>query len=224
MRIYQTTPILVKFSRSDSKTGTFSGYAATYNDSPDAYGDVIAPGAFSESLDNHRKSSTRPALLWQHDQSSPIGAWEEFEDTDKGLIVHGRLTLDVQQAQSAYALMKDGALALSIGYTIPDGGASIVDGARLLSIIELHEVSLVGVPANRNARITNVKCFDPDITTQRDFERTARDALGLSSSQAKRLLSGGWSALVRDDNALTETKLAEIADQLNAITNALMGK
>lgn len=223
MRTFQTAPIQFKFAAND-QVGSFSGIVSPYGGVPDAHGDLIAPGAYTKTLAHHRAAGTRPALLWQHDQTNPVGVWLSFEDTPEGLLAHGRLTTDVPQAKAAHALMKDGALALSIGYRIPQGGAELQDGARLLKEIDLIEVSLVALPANSAARITSVKSFDPTDPNPRDFERAARDALGLSARQSKRLMAGGWSSLVRDEQADDSTELAEIAAKLQRITSTLQGR
>ncbi len=34
----------------DEEEGTFSGYAATFSDKPDSYGDIIDPGAFKRTI------------------------------------------------------------------------------------------------------------------------------------------------------------------------------
>lgn len=223
MRTFHTAPVQFKFAAAD-EAGSFTGFASTYGGEPDAHGDLIAPGAYTKTLARHAAAGTRPALLWQHDQTNPVGVWMRFEDTTEGLIAHGKLTMDVPQAKAAHALMKDGALALSIGYIIPKGGAEIVNGARLLKELELHEVSLVAMPANTNARITTVKSFDPSNPNPRDFERAAREALGLSAREAKRLMAGGWSGLVRDEQPDDSTELAAIAAKLQRITASLQGR
>ena len=171
MRPFQTAPLQLKFAADDA-LGSFTGYASTFGGDPDSHGDLIAPGAFAASLARHSAAGTRPALLWQHDQANPVGVWNSFEEDAQGLLSSGRLTLDVPQAKAAHALAKDGALALSIGYTVPPGGAELVNGARLLKQIDLVEVSLVAIAANPNARIVSVKsAFDPSNPNPRDFER-----------------------------------------------------
>src|SRR5690554_4588516 len=117
MHTFKTAPIQVKFAATE-QSGEFQGYASTFGGEPDSYGDVVAPGAFSKSLSRHAQHGTKPALLWGHDQSAPIGVWTGLKETDSGLLASGRLTLDVPQAKAAHALMRDGALSLSIGYSI----------------------------------------------------------------------------------------------------------
>ena len=64
-------PVEVKLA--GDGTGTLSGYASRFGGRPDAYGDVIAPGAFSASLAQHAAAGTRPLMFWSHDPSRPIG-------------------------------------------------------------------------------------------------------------------------------------------------------
>ncbi|MNZ78379.1 Caudovirus prohead protease [compost metagenome] len=117
--------------------------------------------------------------------------------------------------------MKDGALALSIGYSIAPDGAEVRQGITLLREVELHEVSLVAMPANTNARIHSVKAFDSAKPDPRTFEQAARDALGLSAREAKRLMAGGWSGLVRDVQPDDSEELAAVAAHIKRITATL---
>jgi hypothetical protein len=56
-------------------------------------------------------------------------------------------------------------------------------------------VSLVTFPANDRARVDGVKAGD---LAPKEFERLLRDA-GLSRSEAKALMSGGYQALAQRD-------------------------
>lgn len=224
MRPIHTAPLQFKFAANDT-AGSFTGYASTFGNTPDNHGDIVLPGAFLDSLEKHTASGTRPAMLWQHDQANPLGVWKSLLEDQQGLEVAGQLTLDVPQAKAAYALAKDGALALSIGYMVPAGGAELANGVRLLKQIDLVEISLVGIAANPNARIVSVKtAFDPDSPNPREFERAVRDALGLSAREAKRLMSSGWNGLVRDEQADNSTELVQIATKLQRITESLQAR
>ncbi|MCG7980288.1 MAG: HK97 family phage prohead protease [Candidatus Thiodiazotropha endolucinida] len=205
-----------------TEAGLFTGYASTFNGPVDSYGDIIAPGAFSKSLKKHRDDNTMPALLWSHDMSTPIGKWVDVEENIHGLRVKGQLTLSVGKAREAYDLMKDGALGLSIGYQIPNGGSEWDNECRVRVIkqVELFEVSTVAIPANPAARITGVK----SIHSIREYEAGLRDALGFSSRQAKKLASHGWSALAeRDvhDSAELEQLASHILQKANELQSML---
>ena len=63
-----------------------------------------------DGLQRHAEAGTLPKMLWQHDQTQPVGAWSEVVEDDTGLRCAGSLILDVAKAQEAYALLKAGAI------------------------------------------------------------------------------------------------------------------
>jgi HK97 family phage prohead protease len=144
-------PLEVKLA---ADTGLLEGYASTFGN-VDSYGDVIAPGAFMKSLAEHKSAGTMPALLWQHNADDPIGVWTDAREDERGLKVSGRLTLDTKRGAEARALVKDGALALSIGFQTRDSASE--NGRRVLKDIKLWEISLVTFPMLSGARVTGVK-------------------------------------------------------------------
>ena len=96
--------------------GVFEGYASVF-DVVDQGLDVVKPGAFAKSLSGGRKVK----MLWQHDQSQPIGVWEKVEEDERGLFVRGRLVKGVRRADEAAALLKAGAMdSMSIGYRVKE--------------------------------------------------------------------------------------------------------
>jgi len=133
-----------------TEDGTFEGYAAIF-DKPDAFGEVIAKGAFNKTL---QEGKTRP-MCWYHDPRNLLGIVDLAVD-DKGLKVKGYLNLEVQSAKEKYALMKQKAIkGLSFGFkTIKD----IWDGTtRIIKEIKLFEVSPVTFQAHPEALVTAVK-------------------------------------------------------------------
>lgn len=183
--------------------GEFEGYASTFGGDPDSYGDVIAKGAFTDSLTAHKAKGRLPKMLWQHDMADPIGVWTEMSEDDRGLQVKGRLTTSVPRAAAAYELLMDGALdGLSIGFRLE---AYEVDEDEpdiwTLTRIDLKEVSIVTIGANENAVIEDVKTAKAADTrrreliakvgagerlTEREFEDLAKGTWGLTNSQAER--------------------------------------
>jgi hypothetical protein len=208
-------PALAFKFAANGDTGVFDGYASTFGGPPDSYGDIVAPGAFTKSLSEHQAAGTMPAMLWAHDGSQPIGKWLDMHEDPMGLKATGRLTLDVQRARDAHALMKDDALGLSIGYRTRD--AAPTPGARrLLKDVHLFEASTVPMPADKRARILSVKsAFAADeITDPRAFEKFLRDA-GFSRAFAKATTASGFKAAagLRDADA---AELADIASRMRA--------
>lgn len=128
------------------------GYASLFG-LTDQGGDIVQPGACKASLERLAAKGDRVRMLWQHDPVRPIGVWDEIREDGKGLWVKGRLLGDVAQAREAAALIREGAIdGLSIGYrTIRS--ARDEKGRRLLTEIELWEVSLVTFPMLPEAKV-----------------------------------------------------------------------
>jgi uncharacterized protein len=146
---YKSIPFEVK-AISDAESGwEIEGLASTWWGEPDAYGDVVQPGAFAASI-----AERATKFLFEH--HTPIGKQLELRETDEGL--YGRWSVvDTTAGTDAYKLAKAGVLdALSIGY-IPLEWETRADGVRVLQRVELYEVSAVAIPANENAVITDVK-------------------------------------------------------------------
>lgn len=193
----KTAPILEIKSLKD--TGEFEGYGSTFGGEPDSYGDVIAPGAYAESLAVHKARKTMPKLFWQHNRNEPIGKWLKAEEDAHGLLMHGKLNMEVQRGREAYALLKDGDIdGLSIGYRIKKHSVNHETGVWTLESLDLIEVSVVSVGANDNAVVQSVKAAKAayelteklkagDRLTEREFETWLKglDA-GFSNSQAER--------------------------------------
>lgn len=121
------------------------GYASVFG-VRDRGGDIVLPGAYAASLKRMAEAGGRVRMLWQHDQSQPIGVWDEVAEDAHGLRVKGRLLTEVARGREAAALMAAGAVdGLSIGYRtlraekLPEGGRKLVE-------LELWEVSLVTFP------------------------------------------------------------------------------
>lgn len=90
------------------------GYASVFW-APDQGDDVVAKGAFAESL--ALKPPPRVAMLHQHDPSAVVGVWDEVKEDAHGLVVRGRILPDTPAGRLCAALVKTGVLAgLSIGF------------------------------------------------------------------------------------------------------------
>lgn len=129
-------------------TGEITGTAWPFG-SPDRVGDVIEKGAFTGP-------ATLP-MLFSHDQAQVVGVWDEIAESEAGLTVKGRLLVDdVERAREVRAMVKAGAVSgLSIGFVTKD--AKRHAKGRTISALELHEISIVAVPAHPGARITSIK-------------------------------------------------------------------
>jgi HK97 family phage prohead protease len=165
--------------------GIIEGYGSIFGNI-DSYGDRIEQGAFADSL-----KARKPKMLWQHDMGEPIGTWDEVREDDKGLFMRGRIAMNATRGRDAYELAKMGAFdGLSIGFRASD--YDMEGNNRVLKGIDLYEVSLVTMPANALATITDVRSMD----AAPQVERAVRASLGLSRAEAKAFMARGWVGLL----------------------------
>lgn len=133
-------------------TLAIEGWAAIY-DEVDLNGDVIAPGAFRNSL--AKSGSLAVKLLYQHAAEQPVGRWLKFEERARGLYAVGELFLATQTAREAAELVRAGIVdGLSIGYRTRK--ASKANGARRILDADLWEVSIVTFPMAPKARLARI--------------------------------------------------------------------
>ncbi|WP_050602125.1 HK97 family phage prohead protease [Ruegeria sp. 6PALISEP08] len=154
-----------KFARfgdglSVSDDAVIEGYASLFGQ-VDQGSDVVQRGAYRGSLEGLAKAGQRVKMLWQHDPSQPIGVWDEVREDDKGLWVKGRLLESTQKGREAAELIRAGAMdGLSIGYRTKRAVKND-RGQRVLTELELWEVSLVTFPMLPSARVA-AKGTTPD--------------------------------------------------------------
>lgn len=200
---YLAVPFEMKAASDAAVPGSFEGYGAVFGN-VDSYGDVIAKGAFKDTLKEWKARKKLPPMLLQHGGGLfsaagdlvPVGVWEEMAEDDHGLAVKGRLiAMDTERTKQVYAAMKEGALdGLSIGFRTKQVklGTKPDEPARTLQKIDLVELSVVTFPANGEATIGAVKAASE--YTERDLERLLRDA-GFSRRDAQIVISKGFRAL-----------------------------
>lgn len=175
--------------KSAAASGVFEGYASIFNSVDDAR-DSVRPGAFAQSIAARRPGGVK--LLWQHDPASPVGTIEQLHEDGRGLFVRGRLLLSVTRAREALALMRCGAVdGLSIGYRTVKSHTDRNTGTRILSRVDLWEVSLVTFPLQRRARITAFK--GRRANTARRFEPILPEAGAATRATAGMIAARGFS-------------------------------
>lgn len=143
--------------------GSISGYASTWTREPDSYGDIVAKGAFAESIAAIEASGKKLPLLWNHDSGdlkAYIGTVTDLAEDDHGLLFTATFD-DTPEAQRARELASDGRLAkFSFAYEVLDQGTVELDDGREaneLRKLNIHEVSLVMYPANPDTSVVDVK-------------------------------------------------------------------
>ena len=224
----------------DGKTGEIQGYGAVFGNR-DRGGDIIEPGAFAESIGELMTAGLMPNCFLGHDPDRPVGEWLQVSEDARGLWVEGELWIPggkacqergrfpTEDAQAAWNMLASKSTrGLSIGYTVAKDGAYYDEdrNAVVLKKLNLLEISPVGIPMNPLAQPTSVKSHS--VPSERDIEHELK-RFGLSNAQAKRLLSGGYSTMLRDEHG-TDTPGPvrddgdEIKEALKSLLSSLKGK
>ncbi|KAB1859978.1 HK97 family phage prohead protease [Acinetobacter tandoii] len=203
--------------------GFFSGYGAVFGNI-DWYNDVILPGAFKVSLDKWKTKNKFPPVLWNHNDSEPIGIYTNLYEDEKGLFVEGKLLIDdVPRAKSTHALLKAGAIdGLSIGYSTKKANQQ-GNGIRELIEVDIGEISIVTQPANDRSLITSVKSKldEGELPTLPEFEKFLRES-GFSKSQSTAIASKGLRSLLSEsEEEIKEAKsISNALNILKGVSNA----
>jgi HK97 family phage prohead protease len=216
---YIERPFEIKAVQED---GVFEGYGSIFGN-VDSYKEIVAPGAFAESLMQWKESGRLPPVLWQHRSGEPIGPFVSMAEDGVGLRVKGQLLVnDVQRAKEARALMQAKAVnGLSIGFVTRDDSYDKVTGIRTLKKVDLWEVSVVTFPANPAAQISSVKSAIDGIKSLAEAEDFLRDVGRLTNTQAKGFIAQ-IKSLSGQRDADEEGLLAKaLAARIEARTNAL---
>ena len=90
--------------------GTIVGYASTWDREPDSYGDIVAKGAFADTLKKWEERDAHIPFLFGHRLDDPkynIG-WCEAAEDERGLRFTAHLDPDSEKAQYVRKLYREG--------------------------------------------------------------------------------------------------------------------
>jgi len=190
-----------------------SGYASTAD--VDRYDDIIEPNAFLKSIKENYKDN--PIILFQHKHDEPIGIATFMSVTNKGLYIEALIVDERIEPKIQAEILK----AFSVGF-IPlnmyfkDKDGNILDLSseidynklweqgtkRVISELDLAEISIVSVPANPNALFSSEKSVKRYI--QDNLEEIKN--LNLKNMKVKNLLN---EAEVKEVEAITDSEIVE---------------
>ena len=150
------------FTKSDLPTKDMSidsimieGYASTTD--TDRQGDIVPATVWKNGMKNYLKN---PVILAYHDHSEPVGRMVDHRVDSKGLWIKARISA---AAGEVFNLIKDNVLtAFSIGFRIADAEYDAATELFVVKDLELHEISVVSVPANQNTLFSLSKSFKTD--------------------------------------------------------------
>lgn len=153
-----------------------SGYAST-ND-PDRQGDIVPSYVWEKGIQQYLKN---PIILAYHEHDDPCGRMVEHKIDEKGLWIKARISA----ASEIFNLVKDGVLtAFSVGFRVKDATYDSVTNLFVVTELELHEISVVSVPANQDTLFSLSKSFetDEDYKSFKQLFAPEKSAKGLEDS------------------------------------------
>lgn len=197
--------------------GYISGYCSVFGH-VDSYSDTIEPQAYDALV----ASGVKPLMFFNHSTYSvPIGVWDKLSVDARGLFIEGRLNLNIKQGKDVYEALKLGSmngLSVSIGMMDEDIDYDAGGIRHIKNVRELNEVSIVNFPADKNARISDIK--SDKINSIRDVEHSLCE-VGFSQTDAKGIISLVKTALTKEQRDADKAKAEEaIKAHIFSILNA----
>lgn len=187
--------------------GQFIVYPSTFTREPDAYGDVVAKGAFLDDIKAWEESGNVLPGLFGHRMDDPdfYVAWaiEQGED-EHGWWVKGEFDMESPKGPHVYRLVKGRRLnQLSFAFDVLDEGRVETedgDAVNELRKLRVYEFSFVPIGANQDTSVLAIKAlaeaaaaeFKAGRVLSAKNETTLREALGQlegSATQIKDVLS-----------------------------------
>lgn len=220
---------LVKSAELEFSGGKVEGYISTFDRVPDSYGDVVAPGAFTETLKEWAEKNERGLylpLLYGHNTDDPfynIGRFVELYEDEKGLYGVAEFDPENERAQYVRKLAKEGRLyQFSFAYAVEDAAPVELDGgvkANELRKLTIYEGSLVQIPANQSAEVVEVKDAQAEVKAGRRNSKadeteleTVRDMAAQIVNVVTGLLEAGEPSEQQEPEPMEETGADGAAD------------
>jgi HK97 family phage prohead protease len=180
----------------------------------DAYGDVVLPGAFTDTLTEWKASGDPIPVWWSHRLDDPdynIGDVVDAEEAEHGLEAHVRLDLEAPKARQVYRLLLARRVTQhSFTYDILDADWGQLNGAEVYQLrkLKLHELGPTPIGANPDTDLLAVK-------------NATHHLAGLAARvKAGRVLSAKNETTLRQARDQLATAVDRIDDVLSALEPA----
>lgn len=146
-----------EIERDGVKLGIVEGYLITFE--IDRGDDRFSPGAFDDSIaELKRMGKTQLPLKDTHGRTIGGFPFETLREDSKGLFGVGEINLDIELGRDAYALANQKVYdSFSVGYRATD--VDFIDDIREIRKADIFEGSLLDIPMNLSARVTEVKAL-----------------------------------------------------------------
>lgn len=166
----------VKATTVAADRGVFTALAACYTIDRD--NEIIERGAFRQTIARWQASSRKIPLHWAHlgTAENVIGVVNPstMRETSAGLYVEGKLDLeDSEVAREAWRSMRNHAVGLSFGF-LQTASHDRGDGVRVLTELDVYEISVVPGPSNPDTRFLSLKSATAVASTAAELRQRCR--------------------------------------------------
>lgn len=195
--LFKSCPVRVKATDESGALaeGQFEAVVSVFGNK-DSQGDIVQPGAFTETLAAWAESGDPIPVYYSHRMDDPdynIGHVLEAKETDEGLWVRAQIDLDAEgsKARQVYRLLKGRRLTqFSFAYDVEDGGFEKGDGGEefySLRKLKLYEVGPTPIGANQETDLLAVKAAKSGRVISAKNEATLREAMASLDAAAKQI-------------------------------------
>ena len=159
--------------------GVIEAYASIFGNK-DSYGDVVMPGAFTDTIAEWAASDNVLPLLYGHDFHDPysnIGAVTSAEEDAKGLKIVAQFDMDNPKAKQVFNLVARKRITqMSFAYEVIEGESVTTEDDWHYEIrkVKLYEISVVPIGANQETAITAVKSGVRDVQSHTNGNNPTR--------------------------------------------------
>jgi HK97 family phage prohead protease len=164
--LYKSCPAKVKAAAEQDglEAGQFEAVVAVFGN-VDSFGDLIKPGAFTETLADWKSRGDPIPVYYSHRMDDPdynIGYVLDASETDEGLSIKAQLDMDpeARKAAQVYRLLKGRRITqFSFAYDIEDAGFGTKDGEDVFELrkLKLYEAGPTPIGANQETELIGVK-------------------------------------------------------------------
>lgn len=162
---FKTADVRIKAGPADDLAdGEFLVYPSTFTRTPDSYGDVVSPGAFTKTIEEWAASGNTLPGLFGHRMDDPdyyVASATDMGEDEHGWWVRGSFDLDSPKGAQVYRLVKGRRLSqLSFAFDVVDSATVTLDDgtkARELRDLTVYEFSFVPIGANQDTSVVAVK-------------------------------------------------------------------
>lgn len=193
--------------------GQFEAIVSVFGNK-DAYGDVIVPGAFADTLAEWAESGDPIPVYYSHRMDDPdfnVGHVLEAKETDEGLWVRAQLDVEdpapTSKAPQVHRLLKGRRVTqFSFAYDIKEGGFAVREDEQgeeehyfELRKVKLYEVGPTPIGANQETELLGVKTALQGLDRQVKAGRTLSSKNESALREARDAIDSVLSSVAADD-------------------------